>query len=160
MPRSRASKRRRTASASAAADATPAEVLVDPDHATTQQSGLEQLWRARSLGRALPAVLVLRSGDGAEVLAGAEVAAALSRPIQRMVAGSLASVTKEGVVSLPNVEGAVLRAVVEYMYTGRLELTRDTMWGVMSAANYLELGGALGLCASFLESQMCAENVL
>ena len=61
-------------------------------------------------------MLVLRSGDGAEIFAGAEGAAALSRPIQRMVAGSLASVTKEGEVWLPNVEGAVLHAL---QYDGR-----------------------------------------
>ena len=68
--------------------------------------------------------------------------------------------TLQADAELSNVGPEALKAVVEYMYTGRLELTRDTMWGVMSAANYLELGGALGLCASFLESQMCAENVL
>ena len=154
MPHARASKRRRTSAA------TSTKVLADPAHSVDQSSCLEKLWRAGSLVGALPAVLVLRASDGVEVLAGTEVAASMSRPIERMLVGPMKSATPQGVVSLPSVEGAALRSLVEYMYTGRLELTGDTIWSVLAAANFLQLGGAVRLCEPFLQELISPENVL
>ena len=79
------------------------------------------------------------------------VAAALSRPLAKMLVGPMASLDRESnVLSLGQGCGlnpAALRSVVEFMYTGQLELTAHTTFDVLSATNFLELDSAKALCA-------------
>merc|ERR1712034_206528 len=59
-----------------------------------------------------------------------------------------------------NVDGGALRSLVEYMYTGDLELSGASVLPALSASNFLEMGGAKALCERFLESKLDPSNAL
>ena len=69
------------------------------------------------------------------------VAASVSRPLQRMIAGSSGSAggltpsVVDGVLTLPadsGVDAASLRTLVDFVYSGELELTPGTAWALLS----------------------------
>ena len=151
----------------------PIMVLFDAGHTEKLRAALEASWRADELGD-LPGNIKLRlclgPGDapspaGATVVfkVGASVAEGLSRPLAKMLVGPMASVSADSVLSLGadcGIKAEALRAVVEYMYTGRLELTAETAFDVLAATNFLELEAAKGLCVDFLRASLRPENAL
>ena len=164
----RGSKRRRTAVASnsaASAAAGPSvaatERLKDPSHAKTLQSGLEELWRNGIL-----CDLTIRLAQGGsvaakggevkanEVLVHSAVVAALSKPLKKMLHGPLACV-EDCMLTLQQppgagFDGAALRSLMEFMYTGELELTETTTWSLLSVADFFGIDGAKQLVVCFL----------
>ena len=135
------------------------ERLSDPSHAETVLKGLERLWRNGVL-----CDLTLRCCSDAEepveVEVHSAVVAAVSAPLERMLVGPMASV-EEGVLTLgPGVDGDSLRSVVEFMYTGELELTETTTFSVLEATEYLDVVGAKSLCAGLLSENLSPENAL
>ena len=146
-----------------------AERLHDQAHGAKRQAGLARLLR-EGKGRDITIRVLTRLEDGAAAT-GASVAAielgahrlvlaAVSEPLDQMIFGAMACVDEANVLTLSDgIEPMALRSVVEYAYNGTLELTQDTMWGVLKACMYLELGGAIGLCTAFLSAQLTPANV-
>ena len=95
-----------------------------------------------------------------EIKAHRVVLTAISEPLDRMICGPMASVDENNVLTLPGIDPAVLRSVVEYAYSGTLEFTQDTVWSVLEACTYLGLDGATELCTEFLCEQLTPANVL
>ena len=95
-----------------------------------------------------------------EIKAHRVVLTAMSEPLDRMICGPMASVDENNVLTLPGIDPAVLRSVVEYAYSGTLEFTQDTVWNVLEACTYLGLDGATELCTEFLCEQLTPANVL
>ena len=76
-----------------------------------------------------------------------------------MIFGPMASVDENNVLTLTTgIAPAALRSVVEYAYSGMLEFTQDTVWGVLEACMYLELDRATKLCTKFLCKQLTRAN--
>ena len=167
MPRTRGTKRRRAAtkngSASAAASSSAevaTERLSDPSHAETVLKGLERLWRNGDLCDLTLRCCSDAAEEPTEVVVHSAVVAAVSRPLEQMLVGPMASVD-DGVLTLgPGVDGASLRSVVEFMYTGELELTESTTFSVLEATEYLDVQGAKSLSAGFLGENLSPENAL
>ena len=58
------------------------------------------------------------------------------------------------------VDPASLPALAEYIYTGELEVTRDTLWNVLRTADYLQIDGAKALCAGRIADGLSPGTVL
>ena len=178
----RDTKRRRGEGGSSAAEEAAACVvprkavlLKDPTHSVTLMLGLARDLREHGASNAaIPAVVMLRAfdlegGAAQQIPVHSAVAASVSRPLQRMIAGSsgraggLASSVVGGVLTLPTdsgVDAASLRTLVDFMYSGELELTPSTAWALLSTSNFLELDSAKKLCEPFLSEQVSVDNVL
>ena len=149
-------------SSTAAPAAAAAERLTDPSHAAALQRGLEAHWRAGK-----PCDLVIEAHPDAATPGGtctvgvpvnSAVAAAMSRPLSMMLAaeGFPKKRHQGGVLTLPagsGVEAAALAAMVEYFYTGKLEVSKHTVLALLRTAGYLELESVTALCAEFLRGQ-------
>jgi len=145
--------------------------LHDQTHGASLEAGLTRLWRD---GQSCDITIRVPAGlaDGAaptvdaavavvEVEAHRIVLAAVSAPLDRMIFGPMASVDEENVLTLADgIEPAALRSVVEYAYSGTLEITQDTMWAVLKACLYLEMRGAVLLCTQFFAEQLTPATVL
>ena len=144
--------------------------LHDQAHAAKRQAGLTRLWRD-GMGRDITIRVLTRLEDGAaatgasvaaiEIEAHRVVLAEASDPLYQMIFGDMACVDEENVLTLADgIEPAALQSVLEYVYSGTLELTQDTMWAVLKACMYLELSGAIDLCTEFLSKQLTPANVV
>ena len=96
-----------------------------------------------------------------EVKVHAVVAAAVSKPLEGMIVGPMASV-REGVLTLgPGaVDGAALLEAAKFMYTGSFEVGEDTVFSLLAAANYLGLDGMKGGCAKVMLENLTPQNAL
>ena len=63
---------------------------------------------------------------------------------------------KNGVscVSLPDLEPFAVEALVEFLYSSKLELTPDRVWDVLIAADNLELRDIVNKCQAYIQEQM------
>ena len=139
--------------------------LHDQTHGASLEAGLTRLWRDGQSCDITIRVPVAPE-DGAAATAGATVAvveveahrivlAAVSAPLDRMIFGPMASVDEGNVLTLADgIDPAALRSVVEYAYSGTLEITQDTMWSVLKACMYLEMRGGILLCTEFFTEQL------
>ena len=145
-------------------------LLHDQAHAAKRQAGLTRLWRDGK-GCDITIRALTRLEDGAattgasvaaiEIEAHRVVLAEASDPLYQMIFGDMACVDEENVLTLADgIEPAALQSVLEYVYSGTLELTQDTMWAVLKACMYLELSGAIRLCTEFLSAQLTPANVI
>ena len=85
------------------------------------------------------------------------VLAASSEYFQAM----LRSDFREGRESEATISGApeAFQILLNFMYSGRLVLTSDTVIEVMEMAHYLQIGGVMKLCESFLHNMVSNEEV-
>ncbi|XP_016360654.1 kelch-like protein 33 [Sinocyclocheilus anshuiensis] len=62
--------------------------------------------------------------------------------------------SSEGVVLLRGVRSWVLHDLLDFIYSGRLNLSCRNVWGLTEAASQFQLQGALALCLNFLQDNM------
>ena len=164
MPKTRSTtKRRRTDDGGEASgdSAQTAQRLEDASHGGRLSRGLARLWRKGELCDVMLRAPSVLGGAPVEVAAHTAVLAALSEPLEKMLLGAMASVGADGVLTLhEGVEAASLPTLVEYAYTGTLELTEGGMWGVLSSCVFLQLEGATALCEEFLAENLAPDNAL
>ena len=60
-------------------------------------------------------------------------------------------------VSLPDLEPFAVDALVEFIYTSKLELTPDRVWDVLSAAHKVELRDIVDKCQHYIQEHMLSK---
>ena len=60
----------------------------------------------------------------------------------------------------PSSRPRAVRSLVEYLYTGELEVTGASAWNVLAAAEFLRLGEAKKMCVGVLVDKLTAETAL
>ena len=65
---------------------------------------------------------------------------------------------REGVVRFEEISGAVMEDVLEFIYTGSVEITQENCKDLIAAANYLLIPGLKNLSGRFLERQISKSN--
>ena len=65
---------------------------------------------------------------------------------------------REGVVRFEEISGAVMEDVLEFIYTGSVEVTQENCKDLIAAANYLLIPGLKKLSGRFLEQQITTSN--
>ena len=67
---------------------------------------------------------------------------------------------REGIVRFEEISGAVMEDVLEFIYTGSVEVTQENSKDLIAAANYLLILGLKNLSGRFLERQMSESNCI
>ena len=67
---------------------------------------------------------------------------------------------REGIVRFEEISGAVMEDVLEFIYTGSVEVTQENCKDLIAAANYLLISGLKKLSGRFLERQMSKSNCI
>ena len=67
---------------------------------------------------------------------------------------------REGIVRFEDISGAVMEDVLEFIYTGNVEVTQENCKDVIAAANYLLIPGLKNLSGQFLEQQLTKSNCI
>ena len=67
---------------------------------------------------------------------------------------------REGIVRFEEILGSVMEDVLEFIYTGSVEITQENSKDLIAAANYLLIPGLKKLSGRFLERQMSKANCI
>ena len=67
---------------------------------------------------------------------------------------------REGIVRFEEICGALMEDVLEFIYTGSVEVTQENCKDLIAAANYLLIPGLKKLSGRFLEQQMTNSNCI
>ena len=67
---------------------------------------------------------------------------------------------REGIVRFEEISGAVMEDVLEFMYTGSIEVTQENSKNLIAAANYLLIPGLKKHSERFLEREMSESNCI
>ena len=67
---------------------------------------------------------------------------------------------REGIVQFEEISGAVMRDVLEFIYTGSVEVTQENSEDLIAAANYLLIPGLKTVSGRYLERQMSKSNCI
>ena len=65
---------------------------------------------------------------------------------------------REGIARFEEISGAVMEDVLEFIYTGSVEVTQENVEDLIAAANYLLIPGLKTVSGRFLEEQMSESN--
>uniref|UniRef100_A0A0B7A627 BTB domain-containing protein n=2 Tax=Arion vulgaris TaxID=1028688 RepID=A0A0B7A627_9EUPU len=95
--------------------------------------------------------------DGERIPVHRAVMAACSDYFRVMLTGFMRE-SREEFVELKGVTAGGLAVVVDFAYTGRLELTTDNVEEVLSAASHLQVSVAVELCSKYLEMALTIYN--
>ncbi|RUS88524.1 hypothetical protein EGW08_003700 [Elysia chlorotica] len=95
--------------------------------------------------------------DGQKIPVHRVVMVACSDYFRVMMTGVMKE-SREETVELKGVTAGGLSVVVDFAYTGRLELTTDNVEEVLSAASHLQVSVAVELCSKYLEMALTTEN--
>ncbi|XP_055853938.1 kelch-like protein 5 [Episyrphus balteatus] len=104
-------------------------------------------------------VILIAGIDGKRVPAHRLVLSASSAYFSAMFTGSLRE-TKEEEVTLGEVHGDALQILVQYCYTGFIELREDTVETLLATACLLQLNAVVTACCNFLARQLHPSNCL
>lgn len=66
----------------------------------------------------------------------------------------------ESEITLGDVDGDALNALVQYCYTGTIELREDNVETLLSTACLMQLGAVVEACCAFLANQLHPSNCL
>ena len=67
---------------------------------------------------------------------------------------------REGIVRFEEISGSIMEDVLEFIYTGSVEVTQDNSKDLIAAANYLLIPGLKAVSGRFLEGQMSNANCI
>ena len=67
---------------------------------------------------------------------------------------------REGIVRFEEISGAVMEDVLEFIYTGSVEVTQENCKDLIAAANYLLIPGLKKLSGQFVEQQITKSNCI
>ena len=67
---------------------------------------------------------------------------------------------REGIVRFEEISGAVMEDVLEFFYTGSVEVTQENSEDLIAAANYFLIPGLKTVSGRFIERQMSESNCI
>ena len=103
--------------------------------------------------------ITLVTNDGKEFKAHRNVLSAASPFFCKLLQSNMKE-NREGIVRFEEISGAVMEDVLEFIYTGSVEVTQENSKDLIAAANYLHIPGLKKLSGRFPEGQMSKSNCI
>ena len=103
--------------------------------------------------------MTLATKDGKEFKAHRNVLSAASPFFFKLFQSDMKE-NREGIVRFEEISGAVMEDVLEFIYTGSVEVTQENCKDLIAAANYLLIPGLKKLSGRFLEQQIAKSNCI
>ena len=113
--------------------------------------------RSKKLGEYCDAV-VLKAGE-TEIPCHRSVLVAMSPYFKARFRYDLMESRKD-TIEVKDVPGDALSSIVDFTYTGDIELTVDNVQDILSASSFLQVDEVMNLCCSFLMNEISLENCL
>ena len=83
--------------------------------------------------------------------------AANSTYFHAMLCGQFVETSKDK-IELSEISGASMRVILQYLYTGEVEITADTVQPLFNAAHMLQLGNLETACVTYMQHNMTDNN--
>ena len=103
--------------------------------------------------------VTLVTKDGKEFKAHRNVLSAASPFFFKLLHSDMKE-NREGIVRFEEISGAVMEDVLEFIYTGSVEVTQENSKHLIAAANYLVIPGLKNLSGQFLQRQISKSNCI
>ena len=103
--------------------------------------------------------ITLVTNDDKEFKAHRNVLSAASPLFSKLLQSDMKE-NREGIVRFEEFSGAVMEDVLEFIYTGSVEITQENSKDLIAAANYLLIPGLKNLSGKFLERQISKSNCI
>ena len=103
--------------------------------------------------------VTLVTKDGKEFKAHRNVLSAASPFFFKLLQSDMKE-NREGIVRFEEISGAVMEDVLEFIYTGSVEVNQENSKDLIAAANYLLVAGLKNLSGKFLERQISKSNCI
>lgn len=141
------------------ADNGSSSVYTEERHHDECCAKMEELWRTREL---CDIRLMVSNEEGTTVpcLPAHRLVLAANIPYFRAMFTSDMLECSQPEVKLLGVDSGPLKQLVEWAYTGRVEITEANVQGLLATASLLELPKIVDVCASFLAGHINARNCL
>ena len=68
--------------------------------------------------------------------------------------------TRQSAIELKEVDADAFQLILDYAYTGEVEVTTENVQDLLSAANFLQMANLRDACCEFLEAQLEPGNCL
>ena len=104
-------------------------------------------------------VITLVTKDDKEFKAHRNVLSAASPFFSKLLQSNMKE-NQEGIVRFEEISAAVMEDVLEFIYTGSVEVTQENSKDLIAAANYLLIPGLKKLSGRFLERQITKSNCI
>ena len=118
---------------------------------------LKRLNMQRKQGQLCDITLVTK--DGEELKAHRNVLSAASPFFCKLLQTDMKE-SREGIVRFEEISGSVMEDVLEFIYTGTLEVTRENAEELVAATNYLLIPSLKTISGRFLQHEMCNSNCI
>jgi len=128
-------------------------VFQDPEHKTSSLRGFQSLRESQML------VDVTLCVDGQLFSCHRALLASASEYFRCLFTTSLAE-QNQSVITISGVDANSMRLVLDYIYTGAVELNSDTVQNVLSSANLFQLRGLRDGCADYMEQKIEIDNCI
>ena len=103
--------------------------------------------------------VTLVTKDGKEFKAHRNVLSAASPFFFKLLQSDMKE-NREGIVRFEEISGAVMEDVLEFIYTGSVEVNQENSKDLIAAANYLLVAGLKNLSGKFLEREVSKSNCI
>jgi len=128
-------------------------VFKDAERETSSLQGFQSLRESEQL------IDVTLSVDGQQFSCHRALLAAASEYFRCLFTTTLAE-QNQSVITISGVDANSMRQVLDYIYTGRVELNSDTVQNLLSSANLFQLRGLRDGCAEFMEQKIEIDNCI
>ena len=85
--------------------------------------------------------------------------AVLASKVPNMI-GMIESNNNEATISLPDVDPSAAEALIRFVYTSKLDLTAEKVWGILSAAELLGIDEILNTCLEYIQQNILTDSWL
>ena len=101
--------------------------------------------------------VTFRTSDGGSVSSHRAIVAAGSPVFHAMLYGDMKESSEEE-IDLPSVDTETFKALLSFMYTGKIELDSENCLNILEAANYFNIAILESKCADFIASLLNSES--
>ena len=128
-------------------------IFEDVERETSSLRGFQSLRESSQL------VDVTLSVDGQQFDCHRVLLASASEYFRCLFTTSLAE-QNQSVITISGVDANSMKLVLDYIYTGRVELNADTVQNLLSSANLFQLSGLRDGCADYMEQKIEIDNCI
>ncbi len=135
---------------------------LQPIHVTEEASFCVELTKRLNMQRKHDQLcdITLATKDNKELKAHRNVLSAVSLFFHKLLQSNMKE-NREGIVRLKEISGSVMEDVLQFIYTGSVEITQeDQAADLIAAANYLLIPSLKAVSGRFLERQMSKSNCI
>ena len=134
---------------------------IQPISATEQASSCVELMKRLNIQRKQDYLcdITLVSKDNIELKAHRNVLSAASPFFYKLLQSDMKE-NREGIIRLEEISGSVMEDVLEFIYTGTVEVTQENAEELIAAGNYLIIPSLKTASGRFLEGEMSDKNCI